>query len=510
MNHRRITAVIPVSMLLCAPVGAAWGQLAVGTGPISEVWNSNCANCHGVRGQGGGAGTSSLLGDEFMGAAAMGMDRPFFDAIKHGVPESGMPAFGETMNDAQIWALTVYLRELQHRDWRARHGSPRPDEAGAYTSAHERFRVEAVADSGLDVPWAMDFLPDGRVIVTERPGGVRVLTPGEEGEGWRVSAPVKGTPEVRHRGQGGMMEVALHPEYERNGWVYLAFADGAGSGRNSPGMTKIVRGRIKEDGEGGAVWADEETIFKAEERHYLPTNIHFGCRMAFQKDEGTGRYFLYFTIGERGMGEHAQDLSRPNGKVHRVYDDGEVPADNPFNTEEGKAKGWLGTIWSYGHRNPQGLVFDERGELWMTEHGPRGGDELNRVVRGGNYGWPEVSYGMNYVGSPYRTPWPDEGQDFEMPVDRWLPSIGACGLDVVRGGAFDGWKGDLLAGGLSGQNLGRVRVADDGDGRLVVVEREELLHGLGRVRDVSVAPDGTVFIALNGPDRVIRLVPAGE
>ena len=215
---------------------------------------------------------------------------------------------------------------------------------------------------------------------------------------------------------------------------------------------------------------------------------------------------MYFCIGERGSGAHAQDLARPNGKVHRLFDDGQVPDDNPFVGNPDAVK----SIWSYGHRNPQGLVFDLDGKLWDTEHGPRGGDELNLIQKGGNYGWPIVAFSIDYSGQALTTPWtadgkapPPDGATIVMPVDRWLPSIGACGLDVVRGDSFPAWKGDLVAGGLSGANVDRIRIKDGKS-----VEREELIHGMGRVRDVVTAPDGTIYVVLNDPDHVIRMVPA--
>jgi glucose/arabinose dehydrogenase len=202
------------------------------------------------------------------------------------------------------------------------------------------------------------------------------------------------------------------------------------------------------------------------------------------------------------MGEHAPMLDRPNGKVHRVKHDGSIPPDNPFVGREDA----LPSIWSYGHRNPQGMVRDLDGNLWLTEHGPRGGDELNLVRKGGNYGWPVVSFGMNYNGTPYRTPWPEEGAGITMPVHAWLPSIAACGLDVVDvDRAFPQWKGDLLAGGLAGETVQRLRVRDG-----KVVESEELVHGRGRVRDVRVGPDGLVYLVLNGPDVIVRLRPVSQ
>ena len=448
-------------------------------------------------GVGGGAGTSTLLDEEFL---AGGSDRELFKSTKEGLPDSGMPAFGETMSDPQIWSLVVYIRELQHRDRRARLGSPKPDQSGVYTSQHHKFRVEPVVTEGLTVPWSVAFLPDGRMLIAERPGTLRIHSTGKPGG--ELGEPVEGTPAVRSRGQGGLMEVILHPQYEQNGWVYLSFSD---RDERNNGMTKIVRGRIKPSADGLAhTWTDQETIFQAKPEHYLRTDLHFGCRIAFE-EASDGKYNLYFTIGERGMGPHAQDLSRPNGKVHRVTDDGKIPADNPF---VGDAKAYP-SIWSYGHRNPQGLVFDARGNLWNTEHGPRGGDELNLIKKSLNYGWPIVTFGMNYNGAPLTTPWPPEGQDLEMPVDRWMPSIGACGLGLAEGNAFPNWSGDLLAGGLSGMNVDRIRVREEA-GTPVVAEREELIHGLGRVRTVLSGPDGTVYVVLNGPDQVIRLIPADD
>jgi glucose/arabinose dehydrogenase len=194
----------------------------------------------------------------------------------------------------------------------------------------------------------------------------------------------------------------------------------------------------------------------------------------------------------------AQDLSEPNGKVYRVREDGSVPQDNPFvNTPNA-----IPSIWSYGHRNPQGLVMDLNGQLWDTEHGPRGGDELNRVQKGANYGWPLVSFSINYNDQPLTTPWPTPDQKITLPVYRWLPSIGACGLDMVAGSAFPKWKGDLMAGGLSGTNVDRIRVKGD-----TLVEREEIMHGMGRVRDVRTGPDGMVYVVLNQPDKVVRIAP---
>lgn len=479
---------------------------------VQSLWASNCMNCHGDRGQGGGAGTRTLLDDRFGveggggGGSGAGMryDRLFFDAIKLGQEEQGMPAFGQTLSDPQIWALVNYIRELQAVDRRRRVGSPREAD-GVYRTARHAYRIETVVDRGLEVPWSVEFLPDGRMLVSDRPGRLRIHSTGRPGG--RLSDPVRGTPPVRNQGQGGLMDIALHPEYASNGWVYLSYAEPLDEpgGRNR-GMTTIVRGKIalpaSASGAGTPEWVEQQTIFRANPDHFVTGDVHFGCRIVFDPRDSS---ILYFAIGERGRMEMAQDLSRPNGKIHRVHDDGRIPADNPF---VGVTDAYE-SIWTFGNRNPQGLVFDLDGRLWDTEHAPRGGDEINLIEKGRNYGWPIVSFGINYNGAPFVTPWPDTagpaaaGKDIAMPADRWLPSIGACGLDVSPGGAFPDWRGDLLAGGLSGANIDRVRLRDG-----TLVEREEIFHGHGRVRDVRCAPDGTVYVVLNDPDKVVRLVPA--
>lgn len=480
---------------------------------VDQVWATHCARCHGDHGQGGGAGTRTLLDEVY---ATSGADPALFAATKKGIPDGGMPSFGETMADEQVWAMVVYIRELQATARREQTGSPHPDEGGVYLSQHHHFRIETTIGQGLDTPWAVAFLPakdtaPGPMLVTNRSGALQMYTEGV------LYPPVAGTPRVRNQGQGGLMDVAVHPEYKSSGWIYLTYSDEFQLGDKSLGMTKVVRGKLT--GERSALrWTEEQMVFEAKHEHYLPTDYHFGSRIAFQKAPQPGpsgaTHYLYFSIGERGHMENAQDLGLPNGKTHRVWDDGTIPDDNPFSTRAGGVSGeTYGSIWSYGHRNPQGLAFDLEGNLWSTEHGPRGGDELNLILPGKNYGWPVVSFGINYNGAPFRTPWPNSPQDsIAMPVFYWLPSIAACGLDAVGPGplgeVFPQWRGDLLAGGLGGQTVERLRLASDSGAPLGkrVTEREEIIHGLGRVRDVAVGPDGSVYVVLNEPDKVIRLV----
>jgi glucose/arabinose dehydrogenase len=496
MSMTRITAgVSTAAAVLGLSVHTHAGQPSgPGTAGVTELWEINCLRCHGQRGEGGGAGTSSLLDDEFLSGGA---DRDLFKSIKEGHPEDGMEPFGQTLSDEQVWGLVVYIRELRERDRRRREGDPRPV-AGVYQSRHERFSVETVVERGLDVPWSVDFLPDGRMLIADRPGQLRIHSSGRAGG--ELGPAFRGTPAVRNNGQGGLMDVAVHPDFTSNGWIYLSFAHRAGSG--SGGMTKVVRGRLGGPPDAPA-WQDQQTIFQARPEHYTGGGLHFGCRIVFGPPAADGRRHLYFAIGERGRMDDAPRLERPNGKIHRLWDDGATPDDNPFTARDDAYT----SIWTFGNRNPQGLALDLEGRLWATEHGPRGGDELNLIEPGRNYGWPEVSFGIHYNGMPFRSPWPAEGRDITMPVDTWTPSIGACGLDVARGPAFPAWKGDLLAGGLSGENVDRLRVRVQGQ-TPVVVERETLIRGLGRVRDVVCGPDGSVYVVLNGPDKVVRIVPA--
>jgi len=450
---------------------------------MTALYNETCAKCHGANAEGGGAGTPSLNTlDKF----DQKWDKPFFDAIKNGVPDMGMEAYGQTLSDEEIWGLVVHLRELQGRALRRESGSPRPDSTGVFNSRRHKFKIEEVipAGQGLKTPWGIDWLPDGRMLVTNRSGEMFVHRNGSMTE-------VQNMPPSIEFGQGGLMDVAVHPNYRQNGWVYLAVNDPAKNGNG--GLTKIVRGKLAFSGD-TATWGSQQTIYEADQKWYNRAGVHFGARIVFD-----GKGHVFFAIGERGSNMGAQSLETPYGKVMRLKDDGTVPADNPYVNTPGADK----AIWTFGHRNQQGLVFDLEGRLWDTEHGPRGGDELNEIVKAANYGWPVVAFSINYNDAPFRTPWPKDGLEVKQPAFRWLPSIGASGLDVVKGGAFPQWRGDLVAGGLAGNNLDRIRTKD---GKLV--EREELIHGMGRIRDVSTSPQGHIYIAFNQPDRVVRLVPA--
>ena len=460
-----------------ARVEEPWDAGLQGTN-VTRLFNNTCAKCHGENGQGGGAGARTLLTREKFDQK---FDRPFFDAVKNGVPDMGMEAYGQTLKDPEIWSLVVHIRELQSRALRAQTGSTKPVNGVVKTQLHA-YRIEEVlgTDRGLVTPWSVDWLPDGKMLVTNRPGFLFAFDKGE-------LIKVDDVPPSVELGQGGLLEVAPHPEYAKNGWIYLGLADPAKSGGRGA-LTKVVRGKIRFSA-GKAQWTDTQTIYEAAQEFYSGAGIHFGTEVVFD-----GKGHVFFAVGERGTNMRAQDPATPYGKVMRVNEDGSIPADNPHAGNP---------MWTLGHRNPQGLVFDLDGHLWDTEHGPRGGDELNRIEKGKNYGWPVIATSINYNDSPFQVPWPKEGQDFQMHELRWLPSIAPCGLDVARGSAFPKWKGDLFAGGLAGEKVDRIRVKAG-----KYVEHEEILLGMGRVRDVAFGPDGNLYIVLNGPDKVIRLVPA--
>jgi glucose/arabinose dehydrogenase len=354
---------------------------------------------------------------------------------------------------------------------------PAPQPAKVVTSGYKV--IEIARD--LNHPWSMAFLADGSILVTERIGRLRLIKDGK-----LLPQPIGGVPPVHTGGQAGLFDVVLHPDFAQNHLLYLTYASGTGAANG----TQVARARF----DGGAL-RDLQVIFKA-----LPlkdTDNHYGGRLAFLPD---GTFAL--SIGEGfEYREKAQDLTSDLGKIIRLNDDGTVPHDNPFIGEASVRP----EIYTWGHRNPQGLVFDmQRGVLFETEHGPRGGDELNVIVAHRNYGWPVITYGMDYSGayvSPYtRRP------GLEQPVIYWTPSIAPSGLAMYRGEKFPAWKGDLFAGALSFRHLRRIHLDEHGN----VVDQEQLLNDLRwRIRDVRAPPDGYLYVCTDEDDgRVLRLEPA--
>ncbi len=333
--------------------------------------------------------------------------------------------------------------------------------------------------TGLENPWGMAFLPDGRILIAERPGRLRVFAMGELRD-----APVQGIPEIWDHGQGGLLDVVLHPDYDENGWIYLAYASPYGE-EEGTGNTSISRGKLT-----GNSFTEMELIFQGEPA--TSAGHHFGSRIVFD-DDG----YLFTTIGDRGVMNNAQTLENHNGKVLRIHDDGSVPADNPFVNVDGAKP----EIWSYGHRNIQGMgLHPDTRQLWSHEHGPMGGDEINLVRRGLNYGWPEASYGVNYNGSIITEETSLPGM--EDPILQWTPSIAPCGLAFVDSDRYPAWRGNMLVGALAGQHIHRV-VFDGNE----VTDTEYLLDGFARFRDVRQGPDGYIYVLTEAPGLFFRIIP---
>ncbi|MDF2619681.1 MAG: glucose sorbosone dehydrogenase [Xanthobacteraceae bacterium] len=345
--------------------------------------------------------------------------------------------------------------------------------------------VETVA-AGLENPWGLAFLPDGRMLVTERPGRLRIVS-----RSGTVSEPVRGLPPVYATGQGGLLDVALAPDFPDSRIIFFSYAEP----REGASGTSVARARLVEDG-GEARLDDLQVIFR--QSPAAGGSNHYGSRLVFARD-GT----LFVTLGDRySLREQAQDLSTHIGKVVRINADGSVPDGNPFRNRNGARP----EIWSYGHRNVQGAALDpSTGRLWTIEHGARGGDELNHPEAGKNYGWPVITYGRDYSGA--RIGEGTEKSGMEQPVKYWDPSFAPSGLAFYTGDLMAKWKGDLFTGGLAGTRLVRLRLDP---ARERVVEEEVLLGDLGeRIRDVRQGPDGALWLLTDDPGegRLLRLSP---
>lgn len=446
-----------------------------GNRTASELYLQYCASCHGADLKGGNA--SDLVD----GIWAFGDGRGYVRRnIQFGIPHLGMPSYEASLNNEELKLLVDYLYDEQNRA-----GAVKPDPPAILESLEYNIATEVWVD-GLDIPWAIVFLDEHRALVSERPGDLHMVVDGK-----LISSPVEGTPEVLHEGQGGLMDVNIDPDYAKNGWVYLGYSHALETkkeGDRPPAMTRIVRGRIKD-----MQWVDEEVVYEAPHNTYSTTRYHYGNRIVFDR-----KGYLYFSIGDRGAQDMAQDPAKPNGKIHRIYPDGSVPGDNPF-----RDKG-LPTVYTIGNRNPQGIsVHPETDQVWAAEHGPLGGDELNLIRGGVNYGWPVITYGSNYNGTPVSDFTRKEG--YAQPAMYWKPSTAVCGIEFYQGEAFPLWKNKLLVGALKFEDVRLLNIEGDR-----VMHQEVILKNYGRVRDVGLDPAGNVYVVVNDPHRVIRLSPGGE
>jgi len=440
----------------------------------AALYQQYCATCHGADLKGGNSG--SLVDGIWQFGAA---DSYKFRNVKFGIPHLGMPSYGAVLKDDDIKAIMTYVSDSEKNA-----GAVKPAIVKESETLDYKLHIEVFAE-GLEIPWAIDFLDPQTALITEKPGRLRVVSKGK-----LQPDPVKNIPKVLNEGQGGLMDVAVDPDYSQNGWIYLAFSHvlDKKAGEERPGsMTKIVRGKIENN-----TWTSEQVLFEAPHEMYRTTRHHYGCRIVFDKAG-----YLYFAIGDRGAGFQAQDNTLPNGKVHRIHKDGKIPADNPFISDPKAMK----SLYSLGNRNIQGMaIHPETDELWTTEHGPMGGDEVNLIKAGKNYGWETITYGINYNGTIITEFTHKPGM--EQPNLYWRPSIAVCGLDFYRGDLFKKWKNKLLVGALKYEEVRLLNIEGDR-----VMHDEVILKGQGRVRDVQTGPDGAIYVVLNDPGTVLKLMP---
>lgn len=432
-----------------------------------QLYNSYCIGCHNDK-------KSSFIERNWLFG---GNRNEIINSIMHGRVSFGMPSFSEGLTEKQIESIADYILALAAQ----KKESDTPTTASSnkiHNSEVQTFTVDTVV-SGLDVPWGLEFLPDGSLLISERGGDLLLYT--TDGQLTKVS----NSPRVLAEGQGGLLDLELHPDYANNGWIYLAYSAPANDD-DKLANTAIMKARIN-----GNELVDNEVIFKAQpdtdKRH------HYGCKLEFDKDG-----YLYFSVGDRGNRDrNPQNLDNDCGKIHRIHADGSIPDDNPFVNTDGARP----SIYSYGHRNPQGVcMHPETGRIWTDEHGPKGGDEINLIEPGKNYGWPVISFGINYNGTTFTNDTAKAGM--EQPIHYWVPSIAPCGMTFVKGDRYPNWKNNILTGSLRFEYLHRVVL----DGNKVSHE-EKLLEGIGRVRNVEMSPDGYIYVAIEKPGKILKLIP---
>ncbi|MFK7865642.1 MAG: PQQ-dependent sugar dehydrogenase [Pseudohongiellaceae bacterium] len=491
-------------------VGAAWNMLAQAQGLVGvdgsvALFQENCSVCHGESLEGAALGVP-LLGELRHGDTMTEITA----SIRGGFAETGMPSWQDSLSNSDIRNLALYITESRANiDYETfNYDTPLVIPEGEIPTELHNYTLEPVAVNLDAQSFSISPMPDGSFLLTEKKYGLRII----DQKGGK-SDYIKGTPEVfadtfiptfkQEWGWGWLFDIAPHPDYANNGWIYLYYSErcsdcnatSLASGQ-PVSMNKLVRARIKE-GE----WVEQETIWEADKEHYGGfSDIAAGGRMAFD-DRG----HVYFSIGVKGPNnfEGVQDLSIPWGKIHRIYDDGSIPDDNPFAHRDDVYR----SIFTYGHRSPQGLEFNRfNGEVYGTEHGPRGGDELNHLIAGRNYGWPLTSLGMDYDGTPVEYG-KDLGitfelADIEQPIVDLTPSPAVSSFVISDSDRFPEWKGHYIVGSLKARSLYRFEIADD---RLV--NRETLLDGIVRIRDIEMGYNGEIYLLVehNSGSQILRM-----
>jgi glucose/arabinose dehydrogenase len=440
------------------------------------VYKNYCAGCHGSQLQ-GSAGPALIKKVWKHGGDRNSLLR----TIRNGIPSTEMIKFDGVLSAKEIDAVTDFILNVQTSPELVKKSDlPLRVDTKLY-----KLRIERLVTEGLTSPWGLEFVDANQALITGKNGELYSLVNGK-----LDSHKITGLPKTYATDLvGGMMDLALDPAYKTNGWIYIGFSHNPQNSpdKKSPGMTKIVRGKVREH-----QWVEEQTLFQVHDSLLVTGGTRWGCRFLFDKQG-----YLYFTIGDMNRAGDSQILSRPSGKIYRINPDGSIPKDNPL---YGKAND-LQAIYSWGNRNAQGLAQHPlTGVIYASEHGPQGGDELNILKKGANYGWPVITYGIDYNGSIITTETQRDGM--EQPITYWTPSIAVSAIEFVTGRRFPRWQSNLLVTALKFEEIRRLVI--DGD---KVVEQEVLLKGYGRVRDLKIGPDGALYVLTNAPDALLRITP---
>ena len=453
-----LLGILPCSLFAQLPMGA-------------DLYQQLCVECHGARLEGNKA--APLIKENWL----FGRDRTrMIRNMTHGIPNTTMIAWGTVLSEEQIESLYDFILAAQTTPIETSKPIPERLETEEYN-----LKLEVLVDDQLNSPWSIEFVDQHRALVSEKPGRLRWLVDGK-----LDPRPIDGLPQIYNR--GGLMDIALDPNYEENGWIYLAHGHAIDhpDSRQARAMTRIIRGKIE-----GHEWKQNQVIFQVPQDRYHSGGNRWGGRLLLDEK------YLYFSIGDMARGDASQDPTKPNGKTYRIHHDGSIPKDNPFLGVERAIE----AVYSLGNRNVQGFSFHpETGEIWMTEHGPMGGDELNILKNGNNYGWPVITYGKDYSGEVVSTLTHKEGM--EQPVTQWTPSIAVCATEFNTSPLFPKWKNNLFVGALAYEELRRLVIEDN-----QVVHQEVLLKGYGRIRDQKIGPDGGLYVILNQPGSIVRITP---
>ncbi|MGQ8338369.1 PQQ-dependent sugar dehydrogenase [Sunxiuqinia sp. A32] len=445
-----------------------------------QLYTTYCAGCHGAGMEGTNAGPALYHPDWKHGSSLEEIEQ----SIANGIQGTTMIGWDKVLNEEQIRDLANYIKKSQKLP---------PSEKNAIKTEYintskYRLKIEKIVDEGLQTPWGIEFINSDSALISEKPGSMKWLINGN-----LDNNEIKGLPETHLTSStGGFMDIAFDPDYKNNKWIYLSYSHTNDDIKNKDALalTKIVRGQIIDN-----IWTNQQTLFEVPDSLMVIRGNRWGCRFLFDR-EG----YLYFSIGDMGKAMDSQQTNKATGKVFRINPDGSIPKDNPFVDVNGA----LPQTYSIGNRNVQGIAqHPETGEIWATEHGPRGGDELNILHKGANYGWPVITYGINYDGTVITDKTHQEGM--EQPIVQWTPSIAVCPAEFCVSPLFPNWKNNLLVGALAFQEIRRLEIENDS-----ITEQELMIKGMGRIRDFKFGPNGALYVLTNDPDCVLRIVPETE